>query len=151
MEKKHNPSLTPYARELRKNMTKEERHLWHDFLRTYPVRFLRQKVIGNYIADFYCHQAQLVIELDGSQHYELVGQRKDFIRTQRLQKWGLTVLRIPNNAVTGQFREVCEYIDLEVQRLLSQASPPQEEQEKAPLLKGAGTPEATEGFTVEAL
>ena len=138
MEKKHNPSLTPYARELRKNMTKEERHLWYDFLHTYPVRFLRQKVIGNYIADFYCRQAGLVIELDGSQHYEQTGQRKDFIRTQRLQEWGLTVLRIPNNAVTGQFREVCEYIDLEVQRLLSQASTLQEEQEKAPLPKGAG-------------
>ena len=138
MEKKHNPSLTPYARELRKNMTKEERHLWYDFLRTYPVRFLRQKVIGNYIADFYCRQVGLVIELDGSQHYEQTGQRKDFIRTQRLQEWGLTVLRIPNNAVTGQFREVCEYIDLEVQRLLSQASTLQEEREKAPLPKGAG-------------
>ena len=138
MEKKHNPSLTPYARELRKNMTKEERHLWYDFLRAYPVRFLRQKVIGNYIADFYCRQAGLVIELDGSQHYEQTGQRKDFIRTQRLHEWGLTVLRIPNNAVTGQFREVCEYIDLEVQRLLSQASTLQEEREKAPLPKGAG-------------
>ena len=138
MEKKHNPSLTPYARELRKNMTKEERHLWYDFLRTYPVRFLRQKVIGNYIADFYCRQVGLVIELDGSQHYEQTGQRKDFIRTQRLHEWGLTVLRIPNNAVTGQFREVCEYIDLEVQRLLSQASTLQEEREKAPLPKGAG-------------
>ena len=138
MEKKHNPSLTPYARELRKNMTKEERHLWYDFLRTYPVRFLRQKVIGNYIADFYCRQVGLVIELDGSQHYEQTGQRKDFIRTKRLQEWGLTVLRIPNNAVTGQFREVCEYIDLEVQRLLSTESTPREEQEKAPLPKGAG-------------
>ena len=138
MEKKHNPSLTPYARELRKNMTKEERHLWYDFLRTYPVRFLRQKVIGNYIADFYCRQVGLVIELDGSQHYEQTGQRKDFIRTQRLHEWGLTVLRIPNNAVTGQFREVCEYIDFEVQRLLSTESTPREEREKAPLPKGAG-------------
>ena len=143
--------LIPRAKELRKNATKQENHLWYDFLRSYPVRFQRQKTIDHFIADFYCHAAKLIIELDGSQHYELVGQRKDFIRTQRLQKWGLNVLRIPNNAVTGQFREVCEYIDLEVQRLLSQASPPQEEQEKAPLPKGAGTPEATEGFTVEAL
>ena len=70
MERKHNTYLITNARTLRKNMTKEERHLWYDFLKSYPVRFLRQKVIDNYIVDFYCHSARLIIELDGSQHYE---------------------------------------------------------------------------------
>ena len=92
-------------------MTKEERHLWYDFLREYPVRFLRQKVIDQYIADFYCHAARLVLELDGSQHYSPDGLVKDAIRTERMESRGLTVLRIPNNAVTENFGGVCEYID----------------------------------------
>ncbi len=66
MIRKHNPNLVENAKVLRKEMTTEERHLWYDFLRTYPVRFLRQKVLGRYIVDFYCAQAKLVIELDGS-------------------------------------------------------------------------------------
>ena len=65
---KHNPKLTPNARELRKNMTKEEKQLWYNYLRKCKVRFLRQKVIDNYIVDFYCSKLNLVIELDGSQH-----------------------------------------------------------------------------------
>ena len=69
MISKHNKNLVSNARELRKNMTKEEKHLWYDFLRTYPVRFLKQKVLGRYIADFYCAEAKLVVELDGSGHY----------------------------------------------------------------------------------
>ena len=111
MERKHNPSLTENARSLRKNMTKEERHLWYDFLRGYPIRFLRQKVIDHYIVDFYCHDAQLVVELDGSQHYEPEKQRYDEKRTQALEARNLYVLRIPNNEVFGNFRGVCEYID----------------------------------------
>ena len=70
MERKGNRNLVPFARELRKNMTKEERRLWYDFLRNYPIKFTRQKVLGRYIADFYCAKAKLVVELDGSQHYE---------------------------------------------------------------------------------
>lgn len=112
MNYQHTPSLTKNARNLRKNMTKEERHLWYDFLRNYPVRFLRQKVIDQYIADFYCREAKLVIELDGSQHYSIEGLIKDQIRTSRLEDRGLTVLRIPNNAVTCNFTGVCEYIDI---------------------------------------
>ena len=69
MNGKHNKTLTPIARKLRKDMTREERHLWYDFLREYPIRFLRQKVIGSYVVDFYCAAAKLVVELDGSQHY----------------------------------------------------------------------------------
>ena len=112
MDRKHNSDLTQKAKLLRKNMTKEERHLWYDFLKDYPVRFLRQKVIDNFIVDFYCHDARLIIELDGSQHYENKGQLKDAIRTEKLEQRDLTVIRIPNNEVNRNFRGVCEYIDL---------------------------------------
>ena len=116
--RKHNPDLTKNAKALRKNMTKEERHLWYDFLRTYPVRFLRQKVIDRYIVDFYCHSARLVIELDGSQHYEEQGLLRDRIRTERIENRDLTVLRIPNNEINYNFDGVCEYIDLAVKKAL---------------------------------
>ena len=99
-------------------MTKEERHLWYDFLRTNPQRFLRQKVIDQYIADFYCSKARLVIELDGSQHYETAARLYDQIRTEKIEGRGLMVIRIPNNAVNQNFRGVCEYIDRVVQMRL---------------------------------
>ena len=86
MERKHNPNLTENAKELRRNMTKEEKHLWYVFFKNYLVRFLRQKVIDDYIADFYCHKAKLVIELDGSQYYSKDGLLKDKIRTERIEK-----------------------------------------------------------------
>lgn len=92
-------------------MTKEERHLWYDFLRSYPVRFLRQKVIDQYIVDFYSHDARLIVELDGSQHFDPEGQRKDAERTRRLETRNLRVIRIPNNEVNQNFGGVCEYID----------------------------------------
>ena len=120
MEHKHNPSLVPHAKNLRKNMTKEERHLWYDFLRQYPIRFTRQKVIGKYIVDFYCAQAKLVIELDGSQHYEPDNMQNDAERTGFLNAYGLTVLRIPNNEVMNNFTGVCQYIDTAVTQSLSQ-------------------------------
>ncbi len=118
MDRKHNPKLTANAKQLRKNMTPQERHLWYDFLRNYPIRFMRQKVIDSYIVDFYCHDARLVIELDGSQHYENLGLLKDQIRTERIENRNLKVIRIPNNAVTDNFRGVCEYIDLLVNQLI---------------------------------
>ncbi len=111
IERKHNANLTANAKALRKNMTKEERHLWYDFLRQYPIRFLRQKIIDNYIVDFYCHEARLIIELDGSQHYEKNGLLKDKIRTEKIETRNLTVIRIPNNEVNQNFDGVCEYID----------------------------------------
>ena len=120
MERKHNGDLTDAARTLRKNMTREERHLWYDFLKDYPIRFLRQKVIDNYIVDFYCHSARLIIELDGSQHYEENGLLKDKIRTERIKKRNLTVIRIPNNEVSGNFEGVCQYIDNAVKESLRQ-------------------------------
>ncbi len=120
MQPKHNKQLVPLAKQLRKEMTKEERHLWYDFLRMYPVRFSRQKVLGKYIADFYSAEAKLVIELDGSQHYEDNNIAKDTERTAFLESYGLTVIRIPNNEVNRNFRGVCEYIDTAVKQSLSQ-------------------------------
>ena len=111
MQRKHNKELTSNARSLRKNMTPEESHLWYDFLRSYPIRFLRQKVIDNYIVDFYCHSARIIIELDGSQHYEEKGLLKDKIRTARIEKRDITVIRIPNVEINRNFKEVCIYID----------------------------------------
>ena len=122
MQSKHNKQLVPFARQLRKEMTKEERHLWYDFLRTHPVRFSRQKVLGKYIADFYSAEAKLVIELDGSQHYDDSNTAKDKERTAFLEGYGLTVIRIPNNEVMRNFRGACEYIDDAVRQSLSQKS-----------------------------
>ena len=120
MDRKHKPTLVTLAKNLRKNMTKEERRLWFDFLRTYDVRFLRQKILGKYIIDFYCPQAKLAVELDGSQHYEVAGFIKDSERTAYLQQYDITVIRIPNNEVSRNFSGVCEYIDLQVKQSLSQ-------------------------------
>ena len=120
MQSKHNQQLVPLAKRLRKEMTKEERHLWYDFLRTYPVRFSRQKVLGKYIADFYSAEARLVIELDGSQHYEESNIENDAQRTAFLEGYGLTVIRIPNNEVIRNFPGVCAYIDTAVRQSLSQ-------------------------------
>ena len=101
-------------------MTKEERHLWYDFLRSYPIRFSRQKVLGKYIVDFYSAEAKLVIELDGSQHFERDNMEKDVERTAFLEGYGLRVLRIPNIEVTRNFHGVCEYIDDACEQSLSQ-------------------------------
>ena len=111
MDYKGNKNLLSAARRLRKEMTKEERHLWYDFLREYPVKFTRQKILGQYIADFYCASAKLVVELDGSQHYDQKEQEKDEKRTEFLSGYDIFVLRVPNNEVMGNFYGVCEYID----------------------------------------
>ena len=108
--KTYNPKLTGNAKTLRKNMTKEERHLWYDFLKTFPVTTHRQKVIGRYIVDFYCASGKLVIELDGSQHYEQTSIVTDTARDTYLQSLGLTVLRYSNREVNQSFRGVCEDI-----------------------------------------
>ena len=110
MERKYNQALVSNAKHLRKSMTKEERHLWYDFLRTIPQKFVRQKVLGKYIADFYCASANLVIELDGSQHYEDAGIQYDERRTEYLEALGIHVIRISNNEVNENFAGVCGYI-----------------------------------------
>ena len=115
--KDYNKENIPLAKTLRKNMTPRERKLWYDFLRYYPVRFQRQKAIGNYIADFYCAKARLVIELDGGGHYTAELARKDEMRTKDLESMNLTVVRICNLDIDRNFSGVCEYIDLTVKRL----------------------------------
>ena len=124
MERRYNKENIPKAKALRKNMTKEERHLWYDFLRGYPVKFYRQKVMGKYIVDFYCAKARLVVELDGSQHYEEVGKQYDAERTAYLKEYGVSVLRIPNNEVNQNFRGVCAYIDMVVKEQLEKQTIP---------------------------
>ena len=120
MQRKHNKDIVPTAKMLRKNMTKEEKHLWYDFLRTHRIRFSRQKVLGKYIADFYSAEAKLVIELDGSGHYTKEGIEYDKERTSFLEEYGLTVLRIPNTEIHKNFNGVCKYIDIVVEQSLSQ-------------------------------
>ena len=113
-----NEKMLRNAQNLRKNMTKEERHLWYDFLKTYPIPFHRQYIIGQYIVDFYCHQAKLVLELDGSQHCEPKDMEYDRRRSAFLEEKGLYVLRISNLDVMREFRGVCEMIHMAVQNRL---------------------------------
>ena len=107
-----NTDLLKYARDLRKDMTKEERHLWYDFLKDYPIKFTRQKIIGNYILDFYCEKYKLAIELDGSQHYEETGMVYDQKRTNYLENLGIHVLRFTNDDIKRNFHGVCEAIHM---------------------------------------
>ena len=110
MAKPRNKSITPFARELRKNMTKEERHLWYDFLRYCTPRFRRQEVIGDYIADFYCHKAGLVIELDGSQHMDDDKAAYDSKRTAYFHSLHIAVVRYYNTDISHNFEGVCQHI-----------------------------------------
>ena len=122
MQYKHNTHLVPLAKTLRNNMTPEENELWYKFLRLYPVKFLRQKIIGKYIADFYCAKANLVIELDGYQHGFEAEAENDVKRTEYLESLGLTVVRIPNYQINNNFLWVCRHIDSLVEKSLSQQS-----------------------------
>ena len=120
--KAYNKENIPLAKVLRKNMTHWERKLWYGFLRSYPVRFQRQKAIGNYIADFYCAKARLVIELDGGGHYTPEQAGKDELRTNDLNAMNLTVARICNLDIDRNFCGVCEYVDRLVQNSLPQSA-----------------------------
>ncbi len=113
-------NLLSRARQLRREMTKEERHLWYDFLRGYKPRFARQKLISPYILDFYCAAAHLAVELDGGQHYEDDGKAYDARRTAYLQQKGIQVLRFSNLDVMQNFEGVCMQIDLTVREILGQ-------------------------------
>ena len=115
--KEYNKSNISLAKVLRKNMTPWEQKLWYNFLRKYPLRFQRQKAIGNYIVDFYCAKAKLVIELDGGGHYSEQQTAKDEIRTKALENMDLTVIRICNTDIDRNFDGVCEDIDLTVKNL----------------------------------
>ena len=109
MSLKYNKKLISLAKGLRRNMTKQEKHLWYDFLCNYPIRFQR-----NYISDFYCHKAKLVIELDGSQHYTEEGLKYDGNRSEILARYNLEVLRFSNTDIDQNFSAVCEAIDEKV-------------------------------------
>ena len=111
---KHNYDNHGFARQLRKNMTPWERKLWYCFLKDYPIRFQRQKCIDNYIVDFYCFQAKLVVELDGGGHYESDAKQKDATRTNIIEQYGLKVIRFCNTDIDKNFYGVCTVIDQEV-------------------------------------
>ena len=103
-------------------MTKHERKLWYDFLSNFPVRFQRQKAIGNYIVDFYCAKAALIIEVDGCGHYTDEGIAGDDDRTKMLESMGLNILRITNLEISSNFSGVCQMIEHEVERRRAQVS-----------------------------
>jgi len=115
-----NKQLRAFANEMRKNATKEENHLWYDYLRNYPLNFHRQRIIGNYIVDFYCPKAMLVVELDGSQHYENESLQYDEERTKYLNSLGYMVLRLSNFDIKDNFEGVCSYIDMHVNERIPQ-------------------------------
>ena len=108
------------ARRFRKTMTREERILWRYYLRKYPVRFYRQYAIGQYIADFYCRKAKLVIEIDGSQHFMKDGAAHDYRRTVFMKQFGILVLRFMNKEILTNLSGVCEYIDYVVKQRLKE-------------------------------
>ena len=130
MSLKYNGKNIGFAKNLRKNATPQEKHLWYDFLSKYKIRFQRQKAIDNFIADFYCHKAKLVVEIDGSQHYTDEGSARDEFRTDVLEGYDLKVIRFTNRQIDTNFQGVCEYIDLVV---------------KASLVEGGGICEANDG------
>ena len=107
------------ARKLRKEMTPWERKLWYCFLKTYQIKFQRQKPIDHYIVDFYCAKAKIAIELDGSGHYDPVKMEEDAHRTAEIQKHGIKVLRFCNKDIDKNFYSVCTVIDNEIKNSLS--------------------------------
>ena len=118
----NNKKLKTNAQNLRKQLTKWERHLWYDFLREYPIQFNRQKNIGEYIVDFYCKQAMLVVELDGRYHRDDDVVIKDKERSKYLEKLGITVLRFENSEIDNDFLKVCDKIDAMVYTLTNKDS-----------------------------
>ena len=108
---KKNNKLLDIAKGLRRNMTQQEKHLWYDFLQHYPIKIYKQRIIDNFIVDFYCHRARLVIEVDGSQHYTEQGKTHDKARTKILEKYGIYVLRFSNSDIDEKFEGVCYRID----------------------------------------
>ncbi len=110
MSYSRNHTLLQNARSLRKNMTKEECHLWYDFLRYCRPRFRRQEIVSNYILDFFSHEARIAIELDGSQHCEPDALLYDRKRTAHLQSLGITLVRYSNLDIQNNFEGVCQHI-----------------------------------------
>ena len=114
-----NKNLKPTSTYLRNNATKQENHLWYDFLRNYTPQVYRQRIIGTYIVDFYCPKAKLIIEADGSQHYEKDAVEYDNNRTKAFKEFDLHVIRFSNYEIDNNFKSVCEKIDSEITKRLS--------------------------------
>ena len=115
---KRTSQLLQFRKELRKQMIKEERKLWFECLKDYPVRFRRQEIILEYIADFYCSKAKLIIELDGEQHADPVEKERDALRTLRIEQLGYKVIRIPNREIWKNFQGVKDFIYRELEKRL---------------------------------
>ena len=115
-----NHKLLENARESRREMTPQEKHLCYDYLRYYPVKIYKQRIIDNFIVDFYCAKAKLVIELDGSQHFTPDGKHHDSLRTDVIEKYKLKVIRFSNNDVDRKFNGVCAVIDRTIQERISE-------------------------------
>lgn len=128
MSLEYNHKLIQQAKQLRKEATRQENHLWYDFLAKYPIRFQRQKTIDQFIADFYCHRARLVVELDGAPHFTTEGKLRDDARTERLEQFGLWVIRFMDSEIDHDFEAVCHTIDAVVQERIKQI----EKEEKPP-------------------
>lgn len=110
--------LKEYARKLRNNMTMAERKLWREILRKDQMeglRFLRQKPLGVYIADFYCSKLLLVIEVDGSSHFTLEGLEYDLIRTAALENLEIKVIRYTNQEVLNNLEGVFEDLKKQIE------------------------------------
>ena len=108
--------LNERAKELRRKMTPQERKLWHRFLKDYSIKIYKQRVIKFFVVDFYCAEARLVIELDGSQHYTEQGKEYDEQRTAILEQYGVQVLRFTNLDVDRHLDAVCAQIDSTIER-----------------------------------
>ena len=119
MSLEYNKKNIVLAKNLRKNSTPQENKLWYIYLSKYPIRFQRQKAIDNFIADFYCHQARLIIEIDGSQHFTEEGKQKDEFRTEILEGYDLKIIRFTNWDIDTRFRNVCDYIDYIVNTIIN--------------------------------
>ena len=112
----YNKALKPYAQKLRREMTPEEKRLWYQFLNQLPCRAKRQQIIRTFIVDFYIPSAGIIIEIDGSQHYEQDAQIRDQERDAALERLGLLVLRYSNSDINQRFRDVCMDILLHVEK-----------------------------------
>ena len=115
-------ALKENVRRLRKNMTRQEKRLWYDFLRSYPVKIYRQRVIDRFVVDFYCSAARLVIEIDGAQHFSPDGKEYDEARTAVLRQYKLDVIRFTNHEIDTNYAGVCQKIDTEIQMRIKACS-----------------------------
>ena len=114
-----NSEMLPRCKELRKSMTKQERRLWYEFLRDYPIKIYKQRSIDRFIVDFYCSRAHIAIEVDGGQHYSPDGMQYDSERSAVLARYGVTVIRITNEDVDNRFTTVCEQLDKMIKAALN--------------------------------